>query len=322
MSSPTAFVTGIAGFGGSHLAEELLNHDFSVSGSILKGESTANISKLKSSLQLVDLDVLDPKNLVKTLGKLAPDYIFHLAAVASVGKSFEMENMTYQVNFDGTLNLLQAAKELPKIRKLLFISSSEVYGAFKPAGKTLNEEQPFNPISPYGVSKVAGEYVCQSYAHRFRMPVTIARSFNHSGPRQARDFVIPSFACQIAAIEAGRQDPILKAGDLTVKRDISDVRDIVRGYRLAAQKGKDGRVYQFCSGKAVSIQRILEMLLGFSTVKISVQTDQKRIRKADIPQLRGTFERARKELGWSPEYDLKATLLDTLNYCRAQMVSR
>ncbi|HKK19885.1 MAG TPA: GDP-mannose 4,6-dehydratase [candidate division Zixibacteria bacterium] len=318
MKRRTAFITGIAGFAGSFLAEELLSSGYKVTGSVFKDDQLENISHLKGSIETVDLDILDTERCRKLLHRLKPDLVFHLAAFSSVGLSFGQERLTYRVNLDGTLNVLQGAAELGSLRKLVFISTSECYGDFGGGTKKLRENQPFNPVSPYGVSKAAAEYACRYYFSRHRLPVTISRSFNHSGPRQNRNFVIPSFCRQIAAIEANLAKPIMKVGDLSVKRDFSDVRDVVRGYRLLAEKGRPGEAYNLCSAKATSIETILNTLLKLATVPIKVNLDKTRFRKNDIPILRGDNSRAVKELGFAPRYNLKQTLQATLDYWRNQ----
>lgn len=319
MASPTAFITGIAGFAGSYLAEELLAAGFGVAGSIYKNESTGNIGAIKNDLRLFGLDILDANRCRKLLAGLKPDYIFHLAALASVGRSFETERLTYRVNFEGTLNMLQAAKMQKNLKALLVVGSADAYGMFRPRNKLLTEEQPFNPISPYGISKAAAEQVCRHYYYQYGLPVVIARSYNHCGPRQIDSFVVPSFARQIASIEAGRQKPVVKVGDLSARRDLTDVRDIVRGYRLAALKGQPGQVYQLCSGKAVSIARVLELLVAQSHKKIEIRVDPRRLRKADIPVLRGNNSKAVRRLGFKIRYSLKDTLCTTLDYWRDKL---
>ncbi len=316
MKSPHAFITGIAGFAGSFLAEELLAHGYKVSGSILGRESSKNIRKILNVICLVKLDVQKPHECVRRIKQISPDYIFHLAAFSSVGESFKNETLTYQVNFEGTLNILNAALELKNLSRLVFTSSADCYGTFRPFNKTLTEKQPFNPISPYAVSKTAAELLCHYYVSRYRAPVTIARSFNHTGPRQSDNFVVSSFAKQIAQIEKKGAEPIIHVGDLSARRDFSDVRDIVTGYRLLAEKGQNGAAYQFCSGKTVMIQQILEMLLKLSDKTIIVKTDNSRLRKNDIPCLKGDNQKARKKLGFKPKYSLNETLLDTMNYWR------
>ncbi|MBI5265684.1 MAG: GDP-mannose 4,6-dehydratase [candidate division Zixibacteria bacterium] len=316
MKSPLAYVTGIAGFAGSYLAEELLAHGWRVAGSVYDTEALDNLSGIESKLQLERLDILNPDRIREHLQAINPDYIFHLAALASVGRSFEMERATYRVNFEGTVNLLQGARSCAGLKKLVMVSSADAYGVFRPAAKLLTETQPLNPISPYGIAKAAAEQTALYYFRQFGLPVCIARAFNHSGPRQRDDFVIPSFAKQIAQIEKGKQEPVIHVGDLTARRDLSDVRDIVRGYRLVAEKGKPGQVYQLCSGRSVAIKQVLQTLLNQSSAKIKVATDPTRFRKSDIPVLRGSSRKAGRELGWTLRYTLKTTLSDTLNWWR------
>lgn len=319
MKKPVAFITGIAGFAGSFLAEELLKHGYLVAGTLYKNEPIDNIKAIRKHLKLYALDVLNEKKCRQLLEKTQPDYIFHLAALASVGQSFEMEKLTYRINFEGTLNILKASLDLKKLKKMVFVSSCDAYGIFKPKTRLLNENQPLNPISPYGISKACAEQLCLYYYHRYGIPVTIARSFNHSGPRQNENFVIPTFARQIALIEAGRQKPTMAVGNLTARRDISDVRDIVGGYRLLAEKGKGGQKYHLCSGQAFTIDNILKNLIKLSTAKIKVKIDINRLRKNDIPVLRGDNRKANQELGYHARYKVKTTLNDTLNYWREKI---
>ena len=319
MKKPRAFITGIAGFAGSYLAEELLAAGFEISGAMYQGESTRNIQGIKSDLKLFRLDIRNEKKCHELIARLRPDYIFHLAAMASVGRSFRMERETLRVNLEGTINILDAARDIRHLKALLFVSSPEVYGRFRPVNKTLTETQPFDPVSPYGISKAAAESVCRYYCRQYGVPVVTARAFNHSGPRQSVDFAVPAFAGQVAMIEAGWQRPVLKVGDLSARRDLSDVRDIVRGYRLAAVKGTPGETYQLCSGKTVSLQTVVERLLAMSSKKIKLQVDKSRLRKAEIPILRGSHRKAAQQLGYEVRYKLKDTLADTLDYWRKEV---
>jgi len=316
MKQPHAFITGIAGFAGSFLAEELLAHDYKVSGSTVGRESSRNIKQIQNSIELVKLDIQKANEASRRIKQLKPDYIFHLAAFSSVGQSFENENLTYKVNFEGTLNILNAALEMKSPATLVFVSSADCYGRFRPANKSLKENQPFNPVSPYAVSKTAAELLCRYFFSRHQLPVKIARSFNHTGPRQSDNFVVSSFAKQIAQIEKKGGEPIIHVGDLTAQRDFSDVRDIVSGYRLLAEKGQTGVAYHFSSGKAVSIEQVLEMLLKMSDKTIIVKTDSSRLRKNDIPCLKGDNQKAKMRLRFQPKYSLEETLKDTLNYWR------
>jgi GDP-4-dehydro-6-deoxy-D-mannose reductase len=318
MKQRLAFITGIAGFAGSYLAEELLEAGYAVSGAVCPGEPLDNIEHIRKQVRLVTLDILDPARCRQVLAKVKPDYIYHLAAMASVGKSYQAERMTFLVNFEGSLNVFDAATSLSRLKSILFISSADTYGAFSPKTKTLTEDQPLNPISPYGISKAAAEAAARYYHRVHGLPVVLVRAFNHSGPRQGDGFVIPAFARQIARIEAGLQPPVVMTGDTSAKRDISDVRDIVRGYRLAAEKGKPGEIYQLCTGRAVSIQTVLNMLVGLSSRKIRHRVDRGRLRKAEIPVLRGDNHKATIQLGYRVRYNLRDTLRDTLNFWRAR----
>ncbi len=320
MKQPHAFITGIAGFAGSFLAEELLAHDYKVSGSILGRESTRNIKQIQNSIELVKLDIQKANEASRRIKQLKPNLIFHLAAFSSVGESFKNENLTYKVNFEGTLNILNAVTELKDPATLVFASSADCYGRFKPDNKMLKENQPFNPVSPYAVSKTAAELLCRYFFTRHQLQVKIARSFNHTGPRQSDNFVVSSFARQIAQIEKKGREPIIHVGDLTAKRDFSDVRDIVSGYRLLAEKGRAGEAYHFCSGNMVTIKQILEMLLKMCDKSIIVKTDNSRLRKNDIPCLKGDNKKARTKLRFQPKYSLNQTLQDTLNYWREEQL--
>ncbi|MEW5995105.1 MAG: GDP-mannose 4,6-dehydratase, partial [Candidatus Zixiibacteriota bacterium] len=193
------------------------------------------------------------------------------------------------------------------------------YGVFRPKNKTLTEDQPLNPVSPYGIAKAAAEQAGLYYFRQHKLPVVIARAFNHSGPRQADSFVIPAFAKQIASIESGLQEPVVAVGDLSARRDLSDVRDIVCGYRLMAEKGKPGQVYQLCSGRTVTIKSVLDTLLKLSDKRIRVKVDKSRLRKSDIPILRGDNRRAARELGYKIRYSLTTTLKDTLEYWKKKI---
>ena len=316
MKKPRAFISGLLGFAGSYLAEELLDAGWEVAGNRYNREPMGNIEAFRKKVELFSLDILKPEQCRRVIERFRPDYIFHLAALASVGQSFSKERATFRINLEGTMNMLEAARDLKRFKRFLFVGSSDCYGRFTPKGKTLTENQPLNPISPYGISKAAAERLSLYYHRQYGLPVTVVRAFNHSGPRQIERFVIPAFARQIALIEAGRQKPVITVGDLTARRDLSDVRDVVRGYRLLAEKGRLGESYQLCSGKAVSIKRVLDMLLSLSSARISVKTDTTLLRKAEIPVLRGSFAKARREVGFTPRLSLRTTLADTLNYWR------
>ncbi len=315
----TALITGITGFAGSWLAEELLGLDYKVYGSALPRESHENIRHIESELELARLNITKADAVRRLVKQIKPDYILHLAAFASVGGSFETERVVFDVNFGGTLNLLEAARADSALRAFLFVSSPDCYGLFKPQNKTLTEEHPLAPVSPYGISKATADHFCRYYHRQYGLPVIVARAFNHTGPRQNPQFVAPAFAYQIARIEARRARPILKVGNLSARRDLSDVRDIVRGYRLLVERGRPGQVYQLCSGRAVAIEQVLAQLLRLSPVNIEVKPDPGRMRPIDLPVLRGSNRKAASEVGFGVRYRLKTTLFETLEYWRAKV---
>lgn len=311
-----AIITGVAGFAGSYLAELLFLKGINVFGLVAPKERLDNISSIKSGLELERFNILNTGKVNDFVKKVKPDFIFHLAALASVGKSFGAAQKVYDVNFNGSLNVFEAASALKNLTKLIFVSSSDVYGIFKPANKILDENQPLNPVSPYGISKTAGEYLALYYYRTKNMPIVRIRSFNHTGPKQTTDFVIPSFCSQVAKIEKSGKPGKLKVGDLSARRDFSDVRDIVRGYYLAATKGKPGEVYQLCSGKAVLIEKVLKNIIKLSGSTVKREVNKKLLRKSDIPILCGSNRKAGKELGWFCRFKLEETLKATLDFWR------
>jgi GDP-4-dehydro-6-deoxy-D-mannose reductase len=316
MTSPRAFITGIAGFAGSWLAKELLQQGYEVHGAIYSKHPRNRLRELRKSLHLYELNITNAARCREVIAAVQPDYIFHLAAQASVGQSFDKERLTYKLNFDGTLNIVQAAVGLSGLKALLFVSSSDCFGPVKGSELPLSEAHSCRPISPYGLSKLAAENLCRYYHAQYGLPTIIARAFNHSGPGQDPTFVISAFARQIAEIEAGVQPAVLKVGDLSPKRDFSDVRDIVTGYRLLAEQGKAGETYHLCSGIATSIKTLLNSLLKNSQKKITVRVDKNRLRKNDVPVIRGDNRKVVQAVGYSPRYTLNDTLRDTLNYWR------
>lgn len=318
---PSAFITGIAGFAGSHLAEELLAHGWTVSGSVLRGEPLDHLAAVRKRISLLPLDIRNARRCREVLARVKPEFVFHLAAMASVGQSFGKERLTFEVNLDGTVNMLEAAGSLRGLRKFVFVGSADAFGIITPKTRILTESQPLHPISPYGIAKAAAEHTALYYHRQYGLPVVVARPFNHTGPRQADSFVVPAFARQVARIVAGTQEPEMKVGDLSARRDISDVRDIVRGYRLMAERGKLGEIYHLCSGNAVPIKRVLKLLVAMADRPIRIVTDPDRLRKNDIPILRGSFEKARKQLGYDTRYSLKETLAETLAYWRTKILS-
>ncbi|KPJ65851.1 hypothetical protein AMJ44_09300 [candidate division WOR-1 bacterium DG_54_3] len=305
-------ITGIAGFVGSHLAELLLKKEEDVFGICLPDESLENIRQIKKELHLTNCDVTDFYRLSSVIKRMNPDQIYHLAALSSVGRSFSHPVDVIGANIRGTLYLLEILRNIRKRPRILIVGSSDMYGVVRPKDIPITEETPLLPVSPYGSSKAA----CDLLVYQFW---TIrVRAFNHTGPRQDVGFVVPDFASQIAKIEAGILPPVMKVGNLSSKRDISDVRDIVRGYQLLMKKGKAGEAYNVCSGKAYSIKNVLKILISLSKKKIRVKTDEKRNRPAEIPILRGDNSKIKRTTHWKPKISIETTLEDTLNFWRSK----
>ena len=309
-------ITGIAGFVGSHLAELLLKWGEEVFGICLPDESLENIRGIKKELHLTNCDITDFDRLSSVVKRTNPDEIYHLAALSSVGKSFSHPVDVIGVNIRGTLYLLETLRNMRKKVRILIVGSSDMYGVVKPKDIPITEEKPLLPVSPYGSSKAASDLLAYQFFKSYGVQAIRARAFNHAGPRQGIGFVVPDFASQIAKIEAGILPPVMKVGNLSSKRDISDVRDIVRGYRLLMKKGKAGKAYNICSGEAYSIKSVLKILVSLSKKKIKVKTDEKKNRPAEIPILMGDNSRTKRVTGWKPKISIAKTLEDTLNFWR------
>ena len=309
-------ITGIAGFAGSHLAERLVAAGHSVFGTQLPGESLVNLTAVQREIELIHCDVTRRSDLLDAVELAAPDWIFHLAGQASVGDSFHNPGLTVDVNVKGTVNLLEAARLTSPSDppRTLIVTSSEVYGYLTEDQLPVTEETPLAPVHTYAVSKVATHFLGQAYHRTYGVPVIEVRPFNHIGPRQRTGFVVPDFASQVAAIISGQGEPVMRVGDLTPRRDFTDVRDVARAYELLAQHGDPGEVYHICSGRAYAIQEIVDGLLALCDRPVRVEPDPKRMRPSKMPVLLGSADRLIACTGWSPQIPLEQTLVDTLAY--------
>ena len=262
-----------------------------------------------------EVDITVAAGLRDAMVAAAPDAVCHLAAVSSVGASWGAAQATWLVNTVGTVNVLDAALACGRRPRVLLISSSEVYGRVAPADLPIGEDHPPAPVSPYAASKAAAEMAGIQAWLGAGLEVIRARPFNHTGPGQRRDFVVPALAEQIAAaVQAGAD--ALRTGNLEARRDISDVRDVVRAYRRLLLVGAPGEVYNVCRGEAVSIRHVAERLLALAGVDLPVVVDPDRMRPVDIPELRGDRTRIEAATGWRPEIDLDTTLADVLDHWR------
>jgi len=309
-----ALITGIKGFAGSHLVELLLAKGYQVYGINYSFANVENIQHIRNRVTLRECDIRDEARLSEIISQSKPDEVYHLAAIAHVPTSYRNPRLTFEVNLYGTLNLLGAVKAVSRDIKILYVGSASEYGAVREDEIPIDESVPPRPVDPYSVSKVSADMLAFQYFKSFNLHIVRVRPFNHIGPRQSPDYVVPSFAKQIAEIEKGLKEPVITVGNLKSKRDFTDVRDIVRAYWLALQKGEPGEVYNICSDKAVSIQEVLDKFLKLSKKEIKIEQDVERLRPADVPLLLGDATKFREKTGWEPGISFEKTLQDTLDY--------
>jgi len=307
----TVLVTGAAGFAGGHLIDLL-----SASGAdIVAWQRTGqNAPPARTGVRWQAVDVVNADAVIRAVAEVKPGAVYHCAGAAHVGKSWEKTAPTFEINLRGTHNLLEGLRRAGLRAKVLIPSSAMVY---RSSDDAMTEDHPLVPHSPYALSKLAQEMTALR-ARADGLQVMIARSFNHVGPRQDPFFAAPGFARRIADIEAGRWEPELAVGNLDARRDIHDVRDTVRAYRLILEHGEDGRAYNVCSGRAISIRALLDKLLASARVPITVRVDPARYRPNDVPLLLGDPTRLTTELGWLPEIGIDQTIDDLLRYWRTK----
>lgn len=316
--APTVVVTGASGFAGSHLLD-LLANDREIDlvawrrpRSHRAAERAAWRAPLDRRLAWEEIDILNRSTVRTALARTRPDVVYHCAGAAHVGQSWQTTEPTLAINVRGTHNVIESLRETDNLgARVLIPSSAMVYAA---ANEPLTENHPIRPGSPYGVSKLAQELV--GTGNIGGPVVLVARAFNHIGPRQDSSFAASAFARRIAAIEAGRAAPELQVGNLEARRDLTDVRDTVRAYRRIAERGVGGRPYNVCSGRAVAIRDVVDMLRARAKVPIRVVIDPARYRPNDQALVVGSPDRLKKELGWTAEIPLEQTLDDLLAYWR------
>lgn len=308
------FISGATGFVGRHLIDFLGSAKFEIYGAYFPDKPEKEF--LDSHKNIFYLDMKSEKLVFKAIKETRPDWIFHLAAVSNVKHSWERREETLETNIMGTFYLLEAIRTFTPRSRMLFISSSDVYQSDISIKRPLKETDSKHVMSPYAFTKLSGEILCQLYAEVEKLDIVIARPFPHTGPGQSSDFVCSDWACQITQIEKGITEPVMQVGNLKVKRDFSDVRDVVRAYVLLVEKGRRGEVYNICSGKAVPLRQILKLLLSFSTKTIEIRVDPSKLRKADIPLLVGDNRKIKRQISWRPKISLNKTLFDLLGYWR------
>lgn len=310
------FITGIAGFAGSHLAELLLKDGEEVLGTFLQDEPLQNIEVFQDDLRLFPCDVRDADTLKKIMKEVQPEEIYHLAAIAFIPASINDPRATFETNLLGTLNVFEAAKGMGDNPRILFVGSADEYGMVANDELPVTEDNPLRPASPYSVSKVSASLLAYQYGLAEKAHVVRTRSFNHTGPRQSSQFVCSDFARQIVEAEMGKGAPEIHVGNLKPKRDFTDVRDVVRAYRDVLRHGEPCEVYNICSGTSVGIGEILDMLISLSGRQIRVIERPERTRKCDVDEIRGDYGKIKLTTGWMPLISLEKTLEDMIEYWR------
>jgi len=305
-------VTGATGFVGRHLWRYILDEGLNPYGTCFPDTPSPG------DKQLFHLDLRFGAAVDGLVERVRPDWVIHLAAVSNVRKSWDNRQETLETNLVGTSNLFEAVRRYAPSARLLFISSSDVYGVLEGGEKRFREEDPFQAVNPYAYTKIAGELLGRFYVQVEKLDIVLARPFPHTGPGQSPDFVFSDWASQIVRIEKGGAEPVIRVGNLEVRRDYSDVRDIVRAYVLLMRKGRGGEVYNVGSGRTVSLAKILETLLSFSKRTIDVRQDSAKLRKTDIPFLAGDVSKIFREMGWTASIPLDKTLRDLVEFWRAE----
>lgn len=310
-------ITGITGFAGSHLADYCLERgDVDVHGMIRWRSRTENIEHLYGKITLHECDLRDAGSTRDVIEHVKPDYIFHLAAQSFVPTSWRAPSESLTTNVLGQLHVFEAVRKLGLKCRIQIACSSEEYGMVYEDEIPIKESNQLRPLSPYAVSKVSQDLLGYQFYMSYKLDVVRTRGFNHTGPRRGPVFVCSDFAKQVVDIEKGLKPPVIHVGNLEAKRDFSDVRDVVKAYFLALEKGKPGEVYNICQEKSWRIQEILDMLLERSKTDIKVELDRSRLRPSDVPILQGDCSKFRKDTGWVPEIPFEQTLEDIMDYWR------
>jgi GDP-4-dehydro-6-deoxy-D-mannose reductase len=308
------FITGATGFVGCYLRKFLESPEHRIWGS-----AYPDVPEASSDNHIFYMDIRSEEDVFKRVQETKPDRVFHLAAISNVRHSWSSRKETLETNIIGTLNLFEGVREYSPDARILFIGSSDIYGTRSLAGDLLTEKQEVVSMNPYAFSKWSAEMLSDFYSRVEDLDIVIARSFPHTGPGQSADFVCSDWACQIARIEKEQSDPVIKVGNISVERDFTDVRDVVRAYALLIEKGKKGEVYNVCSGRSHSLESILQMLLSFSQMDISVRVDSQKLRKKDIPRLAGDNTKIKESVSWEPRIPLEQSLRELLDYWRQRV---
>jgi GDP-4-dehydro-6-deoxy-D-mannose reductase len=317
-----ALVTGISGFVGGHLAEHLVAEGDVVVGLSASGRWPAELAELGKTVRIEQFDLVEQTeaDLADFIRRKQPEVIFHLAAQPNPQGSIADPRGTWTLNLGGSLNLLEAVKASGQKPRVVLVGSGVCYGNPAPEFIPVSENCPLRPNNPYAASKAAVDLlgIEQYLAHG--MDVVIVRPFNHAGPRQLPRYVLAGFAFQVAEVEYGRRS-YLEVGNLEIIRDFTDVRDVVRAYRLLGQSGQPGEIYNLGSGRGTKLADALEYLCSRSTTTVQVQVDAVRVRSVDQPLLVANASKLRAAVGWEPRYSIEQTLSDMLDFSRRSLAN-
>ena len=323
MKPLNALITGYDGFVGPHLAEHLLEQGRNVTGTIYSGTSPLSPlhEDLRGQIRTVSFDIESFQEVRSLVAEVRPDEVYHLAGISHVPTSWENPRKTFSVNVMGGINLLDSLRMNEQPVKVLIVTSAEVYGKLKREDLPAMESHPLKPENPYAASKAALDVISRQWSHFENMQIIRVRPFSHTGPGQSSDFVCPAFSRQIASISLGKSEPVMKVGDLSAKRDFTDVRDIVRGYRLILEQAENGNVFNICSGESRKISEILDVLKSFSDKKIRVETDPEKLRPVEIPETLGSRDKIKNVTGWEPQIPFEKTLQDIYEYWLDRLIA-
>lgn len=311
-----ALIIGAGGFVGHYLLKELLKtKGIDIFATKMENEDI----DFPSEVTTINLDITDVSKTLDVIDNINPDFIYHLAAQSSVALSWKIPQKTFHINVIGTLNILQALKQINFKGRMMFIGSGEEYGRFSPERLPIDENCPLCPQNIYAETKAEGERLCLLYNQVFLLDIVCVRSFNHIGPMQRENFVASDFAKQIAEIEKGIKEPKIFVGNLSAIRDFTDVRDVVKAYILLMEKGYSGDVYNVGGGSVCSIERLLENLINLSNKKPEVVIDKSKFRPVDIPKIYANISKIKIDTGFEFEYTLEQTLKDVLDYWRKKV---
>jgi GDP-4-dehydro-6-deoxy-D-mannose reductase len=310
-----ALITGVGGFVGRHL----LGHLHEAGDQVFGIARSGNVDDLADLATLYQLDLRDAHQLDSVIREVRPDAVYHLAAQSSPRASLDDPWTTLSINLQGQMNLLEAARKLSHPPRVLVVGSSDEYGAIRADEVPTSEDVPLRPTTPYAISKVGQDMMGYQYFAQFHVPVVRVRPFNHTGPGHDARFVIPSIARQLAQIELGEREPVLRVGNREVARDFTDARDMVRAYRLALLMGTPGEVYNIGRGQAIQIGEVVDCLVEECRVPVQVTTDPALLRSVDLLRQQADTTRFVSLTSWQPLIPLRRTLRETLDYWRAQV---